>query len=40
MNIEHEDEFYYPSYTNGEFTAQYKDGFRVAHKFLRLYVPE
>ena len=40
MNIEHEDEFYYPAYANGEFTEQYKAGFRLAHKFLRQYVPE
>jgi sugar phosphate isomerase/epimerase len=41
MNIEHEDEFYYPAYANnGEFTEQYKTGFRLAHKFLRQHVPE
>jgi hypothetical protein len=40
MNIEHEDEFYYPPYANGEFTEQFKQGFRLAHKFLRQYVPE
>ncbi len=40
MNIEHEDEFYYPAYTKeGEFTEQYKAGFRLAHQFLRQLVP-
>jgi sugar phosphate isomerase/epimerase len=39
MNIEHEDEFYYPAYENGEFTEQYKAGFRLAHTFLKQYVP-
>jgi len=39
MNIEHEDEFYYPAYANGEFTEQFKAGFRLTHKFLRQYVP-
>jgi sugar phosphate isomerase/epimerase len=40
MNIEHEDEFYYPSYgPDGNFTEQYKAGFSVAHKFLRQFVP-
>jgi len=39
MNIEAEDEFYYPSYANGEFTEQYKRGFRVAHEFLKTLVP-
>ena len=40
MNIEHEDEFYYPGYDGENFTEQYKAGFRLAHKFLRQYVPE
>ena len=40
MNIEHEDEFYYPPYANnGEFTEQFKTGFRLAHKFLLQLVP-
>lgn len=39
MNIEHEDEFYYPPYDGPNFTEQYKAGFRVAHQFLRRYVP-
>lgn len=39
MNIEHEDEFYYPAYENGNFTEAYKRGFRVAHEFLKTLVP-
>lgn len=39
MNIENEDQFYYPAYNNGEFTEQYKRGFRVAHEYLKTLVP-
>jgi len=39
MNIENEDNFYYPAYANGDFTDQYKRGFRVAHEFLKTLVP-
>ncbi len=39
MNIEHEDELYYPPYANGDFTEQFKTGLRMAHRFLRQYVP-
>jgi len=40
MNIENEDEFYYPPYGPGNnFTEQYKRGFRVAHEFLKTLVP-
>jgi sugar phosphate isomerase/epimerase len=39
MNIEAEDEFYYPGYDQGNFTEQYKRGFRVAHEFLKTLVP-
>jgi sugar phosphate isomerase/epimerase len=39
MNIENEDEFYYPAYQAGNFTEQYKRGFRVAHEFLKTLVP-
>jgi sugar phosphate isomerase/epimerase len=39
MNIENEDEFYYPAYTGTNFTEQYKRGFRVAHEFLKTLVP-
>ncbi len=41
MNIEHEDELYYPPYdASGEFTPQFKQGFEVAHAYLKQYVPE
>src|SRR5580692_3794675 len=39
MNIENEDEFYYPAYEQGNFTEQYKRGFKVAHEFLKTLVP-
>ena len=39
MNIENEDEFYYPAYNQGNFTEQYKRGFRVAHEYLKTLVP-
>jgi sugar phosphate isomerase/epimerase len=39
MNIEHEDQFYYPAYDGENFTEQYKAGFHVAHEFLKQYVP-
>jgi sugar phosphate isomerase/epimerase len=39
MNIENEDQFYYPAYADGNFTEQYKRGFRVAHEFLKTLVP-
>src|SRR5947208_4608069 len=39
MNIENEDEFYYPAYNQGNFTEQYKRGFHVAHEFLKTLVP-
>ncbi len=39
MNIENEDEFYYPAYADGNFTEQFKRGFRVAHEFLKTLVP-
>jgi sugar phosphate isomerase/epimerase len=39
MNIEHEDAFYYPPYEGDNFTESYKAGFRVAHQFLRQFVP-
>ncbi len=40
MNIENEDPFYEPSYTNGDFTEQFKRGFHTAHQFLKTMVPE
>ena len=39
LNIEHEDQFYYPAYEGGNFTENYKRGFRVAHDFLKTLVP-
>jgi len=39
MNIENEDNFYYPAYDQGNFTEQYKRGFRTAHEFLKTLVP-
>ncbi len=39
MNIENEDQFYYPAYEQGNFTEQYKRGFRTAHEFLKTLVP-
>ena len=39
MNIENEDEFYYPSYNQGNFTDQYKRGFRAGHEYLKTMVP-
>ena len=39
MNIENEDGFYEPSYENGNFTEQFKRGFRLAHEFLKTLVP-
>ncbi len=39
MNIEHEDELYYPPYAGAEFTEQFKAGYRLAHRFLRQLVP-
>jgi len=39
MNIENEDEFYYPAYDHDNFTEQYKRGFRVAHEYLKTLVP-
>ena len=40
MNIENEDEFYYPPYDGPNFTEQFKRGFRLAHQFLKTLVPE
>lgn len=39
MNIENEDQFYYPAYEGANFTEQYKRGFHVAHEFLKTLVP-
>jgi len=39
MNIENEDQFYYPNFNQGDFTEQFKRGFRVAHEYLKTLVP-
>jgi sugar phosphate isomerase/epimerase len=39
MNIENEDQFYAPDYKDGNFTEQFRRGFRVAHEFLKTLVP-
>jgi sugar phosphate isomerase/epimerase len=39
MNIENEDDFYSPSYKDGNFTESFKRGFHVAHEFLKTLVP-
>jgi sugar phosphate isomerase/epimerase len=39
MNIENEDESYYPAYDGLNFTEQFKRGFHVAHEFLKTLVP-
>ncbi len=39
MNIENEDESYYPAYDGDNFTEQFKRGFHVAHEFLKTLVP-
>ena len=39
LNIENEDEFYYPNYEGPNFTESFKEGFRVAHAYVRQYVP-
>jgi sugar phosphate isomerase/epimerase len=39
MNIEHEDGFYGWPYAGDEFSTDYKAGFRVAHAYLRQFMP-
>ncbi|HUO32838.1 MAG TPA: sugar phosphate isomerase/epimerase [Bryobacteraceae bacterium] len=39
MNIENEDEFFYPPYSGHDFTEQFKRGFRTAHEYLKTLVP-
>lgn len=39
MNIEHEDDLYHPSYNGNEFGDGYKTGFRIAHQYLKQFVP-
>ena len=40
MNIEHEDELYGWPCKGDEFSEAYKTGFRMAHRYLRQFVPE
>jgi sugar phosphate isomerase/epimerase len=39
LNIENEDQFYYPSYEGDNFTDAFKEGYRVAHAYVRQFVP-
>jgi len=39
LNIENEDNFYYPNYEGQNFTEAFKEGFRVAHAYVRQFVP-
>jgi sugar phosphate isomerase/epimerase len=39
MNIENEDQFYYPNYQGSDFTDAFKEGFRVAHAYVRQFAP-
>jgi sugar phosphate isomerase/epimerase len=39
LNIENEDQFYYPNYDGPDFTDAFKEGFRVAHAYVRQFVP-
>jgi sugar phosphate isomerase/epimerase len=40
LNIENEDQFYYPNYEGPDFTEAFKEGYRVAHAYVRQFVPE
>jgi sugar phosphate isomerase/epimerase len=41
LNIEHEDDTYYPLYQgkSPDFTEKGKEGFRIAHRFLKQFIP-
>jgi sugar phosphate isomerase/epimerase len=39
LNIENEDQFYYPNYDGPDFTPAFREGFRVAHSYLRQFIP-
>ncbi len=39
MNIEHEDTLYGWPYPGDEFSEEYKTGFRIAHRYLRQFLP-
>ena len=40
MSIEHEDEFYGEDHPGPNFSDDYKTGFKMAHRYLRQYVPD
>src|SRR5579862_3725088 len=40
MSIEHEDNLYGAEHPGPEFTDDFKTGFRMAHRYLRQYVPD
>jgi sugar phosphate isomerase/epimerase len=40
MSIEHEDALYGADHTGAEFTPDFETGFKMAHRYLRQYVPE
>jgi sugar phosphate isomerase/epimerase len=40
MSIEHEDNLYGADHPGPEFTGDFKTGFRMAHRYLRQYVPD
>ena len=39
LNIENEDRFYYPNYQGADFTEAFQEGFRIAHAYVRQFVP-
>jgi sugar phosphate isomerase/epimerase len=39
LNIENEDQFYYPNYAGADFTESFKEGFRIAHNYVKQFVP-
>jgi sugar phosphate isomerase/epimerase len=39
MNIENEDEFYYPNFDSTDFTESFNEGFCVAHAYVPQFVP-
>jgi sugar phosphate isomerase/epimerase len=40
MSVEHEDDLYAPPGGSGDFSEDTKIGFRMAHRYLKQYVPE
>ncbi|MGA2598169.1 MAG: sugar phosphate isomerase/epimerase [Bryobacteraceae bacterium] len=40
MSIEHEDPFYGSPNRGADFTEEYRTGFKMAHRYLRQYVPD